>query len=444
MQVNNITISQNYNSIKRRPFSEKKANYPFIQNTERMNLTSLPPIAYFHPSFCQAIRFPNAKATVYGAGGLLFNLERFGLRDLFGGKLFDKINVSVFDPSIERLNQFSLRNTFNVLQNANCTEGSSLWLLSPSKYHPRQVAEAVASSGDKDIKGVFIEKAMCINKEQLQELETTTNASQIPLYYGDHYYFANIGGLRLMGVDMPFKNKVVISSDKTPGKRFTQCMQNAQAYFLPEDIKRIKSKMNETNVSALVSRPWYYQPNSGGGVILDLQLHVFDILNMMGLKLTDVAEARGLRYPYSQGTIANMCSKDPLKHTEFFTSLKPGGVEDAAFVKGKINGNIPTELESIRYAPNNDKYIIIEGKNGETIKLHVTGGERKVQLLSKDGQVEAEAFVDGKPYDLMIEDAQSYFSGEKSNKDTGFLSALFDAQKSALEQVFRIKDKMGI
>ena len=434
MQINSIS---NISYLNNYLFFKQKANNTNLSvlpqtNSPQINATSS---NYFPPSFGKLVKFPTEKISIFGAGGHLFN-GRLGFREVIEN-LFKMKNISVYDPNLQKIQNLG----YNVLSKEGDVFNSALYLLSPSQYHSSQIVDAVKNAKAKNIKGIFIEKPMCISKEQLQEIEKVTKNSKIPLYFGDHYYFSNLAGLRLMGVDMPNKECIKINFDMTKNKKFTQCIENAEPYFESQDIKSITSKLNEKDVDALVSRPWYRKPGCGGGILLDLQLHVFDLLNIIGLKLTEITNVRGLKYPYSEKVFSNLSSQNPLKHKTLFDLFKKGEIEDGVITFGKINGNIPTMLESIRYAPNNEKYIKIKNHNGEKIIFHVTSGEKKVQLLDKNNELMAEAYVTEAPYSLMLENAQKNFSRKP---DAKFLSLLFNAQKASLEQIFKIKDKMGI
>lgn len=434
MQVNSISvISCQNNNL----FSKQKANNSNLLALPKTNSPqiNMPSSNCFYPSFGNLVKFPTSKISVFGAGGHLFN-GRLHVREIIEN-LFKMENISVYDPNIQKIKNFG----YNILSKEGDVFNSALYLLSPSGCHSSQIIEAVKNAKSKNIKGVFIDKPMCVSQEQLQEIEQAAKMSKIPLYNGDHYYFNNLAGLRLMGVDMPSKESIKINFDNTKNKKFTQCINNAEAYFKLQDIKSITSKLNEKEVDALVSRPWYRKPGCGGGVLLDLQLHVFNLLNIMGLKLTEINGVRGLKYPYSEKVFSNLSSKNPINQKNLFDVFKKGEIEDGAITLGKINGNIPTMLESIRYAPNNEKYLKIKSQNEERIIFHVTSSEKRVQLVDKNNELRAEACVPEAPYYLMLKNAQENFSGKQ---DDNFLSLLFNAQKGALEQIFKIKDKMGI
>lgn len=185
------------------------------------------------------------------------------------------------------------------------------------------------------------------------------------------------------------------------------------------------------------------QKKEGGGILLDLQSHMLNLLNIMGLKTTEITSVYGLKYPFinKQGATSNTAQQLFKSQRGVFRPIEKGEVEDRVLVTGKINDKIWATYECSQFMPKGEKYITIEGDNGERIKFLVSSKERKVQLLDENNNLLAEAETIENPYDLMIEHAQSYFTKERDDE----LPSLFmKSQKSTLEQIFEIKDKLGV
>lgn len=440
MQVNTISVYSNQNFCnpnQNNLFSKQKSNRQNLRLLEPKNQVPLitPPNVYFHPSFCAFKKFGTEKINIYGAGGDLYN-GRLGVRAAFE-KLFNIKNISVYDPNPQKLQESG----YNLLAKEDEAVSGAIYCLSPSKYHASQVINILKNT-DKNIKGIYVEKPMCTAKTQLKELESAIRGSNIPIYSGDHYLFSNLAGLRLMGVDMPFDEYIKINFDNTKNKKFTKCIRSAKSYFAHDNIKSITAKAIEHGTEELLSRNWL-QKKEGGGILLDIQSHIFNLLNVMGLKTTEITSVYGLKYPFinKQGASSNVAQQLFKSQRGVFRPIEKGEVEDRVLMTGKVNDKILATFECSQFMPKGEKYITIEGDNGERINFLVSSGERKVQVLDENNQVLAEAVTTEKPYNLMIEHAQSYFTKERDDE----LPSLFlKAQKATLEQIFEVKDRLGL
>lgn len=440
MQINTISVYP-----KAVYYNQNQSNLPLKQKTNTRTLKLInnkdakqyatPPNVYFHPSFCAVKRFGTERAFIYGAGGDLYN-GHLGVKAAIE-RLFKIKNISGYDPNSQRLREYG----YKVVDGEYDVSDSSIFCLSPSKYHAAQILDALKNGKAKGIKGVYVEKPMCTSPEQLKEIEKALKESEIPLYCGDHYFFSNMAGLRLMGVDMPYAERVKIAFDNSRNKKFTECINGAKAYFDPEDIKCVVTKMNEYGSDELLKRVWLQSKPKGGGILLDLQLHALDLLNIMGLKTTKITSVYGLKYPFVGEAIANEERHLSKSLRGIFRPIEAGEVEDRILMTGIINDKTMATFECSQFMPRGEKYITIEGHNGQKINLLISSGERKVQLLDENNEVLAEASTEGKPYDLMMEHAQSYFSKEGNDK---LPSLFFDTQKTTLKQVFDVKDRLGI
>ena len=154
------------------------------------------------------------------------------------------------------------------------------------------------------------------------------------------------------------------------------------------NLKEIKHIMHESDVTQLVNRSWYYRRGAGGGTLMDLHFHLFNLMNLMGLKMTSVSKSMALKYPYSIDVsilLNRQKSLGELKGT--FDRFEQDEAEDAIFVEGIVNYDIPITMQSVRFAPNNTKELLIVGKNNQRIKFLPSSSSQKVQLLSENNKV---------------------------------------------------------
>ncbi|MBR5303549.1 MAG: hypothetical protein IKU37_01825 [Candidatus Gastranaerophilales bacterium] len=365
-------------------------------------------------------------------GGAIVTTDLFDIKGAY--KLFHGNDgvLYLFDPSekVETPDGYNRHETFDDIQKG------SAFIYSPNTCHVEQVESLSQREG---ISGVYVEKPMCINREELARLEKVVKTpNRNPLYFGDYFYFAQIAALRLMGVPMPYKDSVHIEFDNSENKKFTNSVENAIAFFKPDEIKSIECRFCEQGADDVTERKWLQDRSKGGGVLLDLQVHVFNLLNLMGLELTSIDKLEGKKYPYPFNKMHD--SNIPPKERErgVFADMRPGEVEDKVTIKGKINHNIDANYTVAQYMEEREDTITIRGKNSQKIRITVNDFDKKVELLDENDNVIARAGTNLHAYALMLHHAQTHFN-DPNTKETPMF---FDTQKKSLEQIFEIQEQL--
>lgn len=379
--------------------------------------------------------FADKKTNIVGAGSIFSNF--FHIDDVLDSYFGDRKNIEVFDPKYLD-GKTTPPKDYPLIQSYEDIEDGSAIIFSPNIFHSRQVSE-LSQRGTLD--GIYVEKPMCINREELQELEKTVKASKTPLYFGDYFYFGQLAGLRLMGVPMPYKEAINVEFDKSNGQRFSKCIDKAFPYFNKNEIESIQCNFTEQGADDILERQWLWSREKGGGVLLDLQVHASNLLNLMGLELTDVDSVTAEEYPCHYSKMYNPYREKPLPHIPKmprgkYRPMEKDEAEDKVTVLGKVNGNIPIDISVAQYEKDRSNNIVIVGKNKQKIKITIDDFDKRVELLNEKDQVIAKASTVARSYALMLHHAQTFFNDKETNKTPMF----FDTQKKTLEQIFKIKD----
>ena len=404
----------------------KQSNSPQYKFNEADKFDSIP------SSFANC--FADKKTNIVGAGSIFSNF--FHIDDVLDSYFGDRKNIEVFDPRF--LSGEQPPEGYKPVESYDGIKTGSAIIFSPNIFHARQVDEL---SKRETLDGIYVEKPMCINREELKELEKTVKASKTPLYFGDYFYFGQIAGLRLMGVPMPYKESVNIEFDNSDGKKFTNSIDKAIPFFKNDEIKSIQCNFTEQGADDILNRQWLWSREKGGGVLLDLQVHASNLLNLMGLELTNVDSVQAYEYPCHLSKKYNPYREKPLPHIPKmergkYRPLEEGEAEDKVTVLGKVKGNIPIDISVAQYEKERSNNIIIEGKNNQKIRITIDDFNKHVELLDADNNVIAKASSNARSYALMLHHAQTFFNDKETNKTPMF----FDTQKKTLEQIFKIKD----
>ncbi|MBS4760174.1 MAG: hypothetical protein KHX03_05710 [Clostridium sp.] len=360
--------------------------------------------------------FYGKQANILGAGAIFSNFLKLGETIDF---YYDKNSgeIGIFDPKLLQIDEIHQEyKGYNILKGLDDIENGVVYIISPNKFHTPQIN---ALSKNQSLNGIYTDKPICISRKELAELENTVKTSKTPLYFGDFFFFSQLPALRLMGVKMPYKEAVTIQFDDSKDKKFSNSIKKAKAFYTPDEIKNIICKTIEHGAEDFEKRKWLKDKSEGGGVILDLQVHISNLLNLMGLELTDI----------------NYVSAEKFKDTKF-SAVHKNEAEDRAVIKGRLNKKIPVYMETAQYMKNRETYILIEGKDGNKIKISTDVFDKKTELLDKENNVIARAYTVPRPYSLMIHHAQTCFDDPKT-KD---IPMFFDVQRKTMKQLFTIKD----
>lgn len=374
------------------------------------------------------------KPVFFGYGGNLC-FGHMGLAETLQ-KLYNSQNVRIYtkDKDVIQKSAYKALKT-EEMYDPKILKNRTAYIISPSYTHAKYVQDLSQIS---ELKGIYVDKPICISPKELEILKKL-DASKI--YAGDHYYFGNIAALRLMGVDMPKGEHVKINFDKTAKKKFTTCIEEAVPYFKDDEIKSIRTIMHETDENSILRTRNWYTNDMGGGILLDFQFHLHNLLNLMGLKLDQVDVAKGLKLPIKPQVLESINQGTALKDLKNFDKFNTNSVEEAVWAKGRINGEIPFEMDTVRGIKDNTRVLEIKGKNGQKILISASSSKKKVELFNRKGDLIGAAVTDGEPYDLMFTDVEEKLSNSKAN--ARFLQALWQAQISSMAQIFDIKRVLG-
>ncbi|MBQ4078694.1 hypothetical protein IJD15_05885 [bacterium] len=378
--------------------------------------------------------FADKKTNIIGAGSIFSNF--FHIDEVLDSYFGTRKNISIFDPKFLKENVDN--NGYPILKSMEDVKSGSAFIFSPNRFHTEQIKEL---SQRQSLDGVYVDKPMCISRKELGQLNKAVKDSKTPLYFGDYFYFGQIAGLRLMGVPMPYKDSVTIDVDNTEDKKFTKSIENAIPFFKEDEISSIYCNFSEQGADSLLDRQWLRDRKAGGGVLLDLQVHASNLLNLMGLELTDISSVYAGKYPWKDSKMPDPNRENSelamkTRQRGVFVPLEEGDTEDRVIVTGKINDKISAHLEVGQYMKERSNTIIIEGKNSQKVKITIDDFDKRVEVLDKNDKVLARAYSIPCSYSLMLHHAQTFFNDKKTNKTPMF----FDTQKKTLEQIFTIKD----
>lgn len=322
------------------------------------------------------------------------------------------------------------------LKHAN--QGGSAFIFSPGYLHTEQIYN-LAQKGNSD--GIYVDKPMCVNEFGINVLDRVAKTTNKPIYVGDTFFFTNMAALRLMGVPMPYQDAITIDMDNSKDKKFTKCIENATPFYKHEDIESVVAKINETGDPELIKRPWLDDYKKGGGVLNDLQTHISNLLNLMGLELNRVDTVSAWKSPCVGTGIPGFATPGmdiERRERGQFRRCARNEAEDRVIITGKLNKTIPAYLECAQYMKERENYIIIAGMDGTKIRCNTDIFNRKVELLDRDDNVLAKARVCTNPYPLMIHHAQTFFDENKGQNASMF----FDVNKKTMQQIIDLKSKI--
>jgi len=382
--------------------------------------------------------FSDKKINIIGAGSIFDNFLEIGN---VANNLYSTKNIYLFDPKYNTSNaDLNKISKYNILSDYNKITDGFAFIVSPTEFHASQVIDMIKKKG---IKGIYVDKPICTTPEELKKLDDVLKTTSKPMYFGDFFFFSNLPALRLMGVPMPYKDAVQIEFDASRGKKFTKAIHDAQPYFKKDEINSVIGKIVEQGHHHLLNRSWLQSKEKGGGVLLDLQTHIFNLLNLMDLSLNRIDSAYSMKYPFIESGVPGIDSKEDMpdlkkKQRGVFRPVEQGEVEDRVIITGKINNKIPAYFECAQYMPERENFIMIEGKNGEKIRCSTDIFDKKVELLDEDNHVIARAKINVLPYSLMMHHMQKHFDDAQNNSFPMF----YDIQKSTMNQIFSIKNML--
>jgi hypothetical protein len=303
----------------------------------------------------------------------------------------------VFRDKIEAcLNELGVR-TFNIYRPRNfpgLTPEESLasfhlsgpvLILSPNAFHLPQVEHVLAKGHP-----CYVEKPMVISVAELEQLRELTKNSFVPLYCGDYYYFKALPLLLRYG-HLP---------------EYADFVRQSGSYAHPESpVVAVEAALLEGGGEASGSiehRVWLGDAKSGGGMLLDLMLHLTNILNMLGLKLETVSTARLERFD---------------RKTKQFRPLADSSeAEDYAEALGVLAGGIPITLKAGKYSPRHERFIRLRHADGCATTLSFTK-ENIAETVDKHGKRLWQGKLLADPYLLTMRDAFAFSRDHADRKE---------------------------
>jgi len=265
-------------------------------------------------------------------------------------------------------------------------------VLSPNRFHTAQIEQLARNP---NVKGIYVEKPMGINLTDLKKLDSVVASSGKAMYFGDHYVMASGAMTALMGKQMPFKNLVRITHD--PTGKLASALQDGKSVL--GEIRSIEGRtIYEGSDNLLTSRGWLQKASMGGGVMLDLQVHLNNVLSNLGFSAERIDDVVRMVRPDAPGTPRGV-----------FEALKPGSdlAEDFARVQGSMTGGAKFDLTVAQFEKNPENVLKLTDKSGHS--LAVDFETRKVAYRGPDGTLLGEAEMAGDPVMLTMDHALNYF-----------------------------------
>jgi len=269
---------------------------------------------------------------------------------------------------------------------------------------------------------------MAIDRKELQRLDELTRSNDKKIYFGDHYLFANVGLFALMGKHMPYKNLLTASS-----RELDKAIKSVKP--LLRNIKKVEARNVFIGHKNLIcGRNWLGEASSGGGVLLDLQVHLSDVFHALGFEIEELTQVecqvrpRELNSSYTGG-------EGDLTLGQYRPRMKCENLaEDRAFMRGKTTSGAAFEFEVAQFAASKDQanYIQLTDEDGKKLKLYFD--TQKVQYLNEKDEVigEVEQKIDAVL--LMMHHALSYFHSDEDNAPM-----FYHEQRASIEFIEDVK-----
>lgn len=212
-------------------------------------------------------------------------------------------------------------------------------VLSPNNFHLDQALELIRQ----DV-SFYVEKPVCINSRELEILAAALRSQRAKIYFGDYYFFKGLPLTNALNASAPYGQWLSGTAATLPG---------------PEALLRVEGRLHEGGEAAcgaLGPRTWLSQAASGGGMLLDLMIHLTNIIGFSGLRLTEIRHC-------------SLFSRITEKSGAFEELSSPDLGEDMGTVSAWLNQSVPLELSVAKYAPEHDRWLKLCYQNGLTATL---------------------------------------------------------------------------
>lgn len=394
--------------------------------------------------------FPNAKLALLGAGDWVFGwssvdnrLDRLTdatgkTRYVYAPQLVRE-DGSVNEEAVQELcDRYGLvRSVFGTIMRSpdDVPDDAIGFIFSPNQWHDDQLDALLKSPSTK---AVYVEKPMAIDRKELQRVDELTRLSTKKIYFGDHYLFAGIGLFALMGKHMPYKNLLTAHGELSG--ELSKAVESAAP--LLRNIERIEARSVFIGHETLINgRPWLEQANLGGGVLLDLQVHLSDVFHALGFEIRKLrhVECRlrppGLEYKGGEKDPTLGLYKPLEKDKNNLADGKNKLAEDRAFIQGETTSGATFVFEVGQFAESKDRanYFQVTDENEKTLKLYFDH-PYKVEYIDKQNKVIGSLEQKADAVLLMMHHALSYFHSNEDN-----IPMFYHEQRASIDFIEHVK-----
>jgi len=342
--------------------------------------------------------------TIYGAGGNV--AERYAKgKGLLGvkGRLYDPMKPPKAGEKDKIVGYEEIDPTLTLMD------------FTPSFLHARRVVEELAKDEKKRASGIYVEKPCAISATDLAKLDEAIKQNpDYPIFFADHYYYKNLAFFALTGVkDIPFKGHIKVTED--PTGKLQEIIDSGQSII--GEVASIEGSLVEgqgnvvdtsgvahLNAGTIEHRKWLGVRESGGGMLLDLLVHLNNGTQVMGHEMTTVDSV-------FLGKHTDLAGKyDPIENGDHKTA------EDYAEVSGTTKDGVKIKFTLGKFAKENKKGMLAKGKNGSSIRVDYSG-TNTVTVFDKNGLVVGKAEISSDPFTLAEAHGLEHITKEKGPKN---------------------------
>lgn len=316
-------------------------------------------------------RFSHVRPTIVGAGHVWSRYKQWANH-------LGVINRDVHDPFLNRSVLGEKDNPVEFFPDIDKTR--PVMILSPSVHHVDQIGQFVRMG----VPGIYCEKPCAISgTDQARLDEIIRENPDVPVFFADHYYYKHLALFALMGVEnIPFKGHVKITED--PTGRLQKAMDSGKPIL--GDIVSIEAALvkGQGAAATIDHRKWLGVRESGGGMLLDLLVHLNDGVQVLGHEVSEIDSV-------FLGTHTDVRGK--------YTEIKNGDhkrTEDYAEVNGVTKDGVNVKFRVGKFADEDAEFMLIKGENGS---LRVDYSKTNtVTVMDKDGIVVGKAEIASDPF----------------------------------------------
>ncbi|MDL2307129.1 Gfo/Idh/MocA family oxidoreductase [Desulfovibrio sp. OttesenSCG-928-C06] len=286
-----------------------------------------------------------------------------------------------------------------------------VFILSPNHLHLQQLRHVLHHGS-----ACYVEKPMVINCDELETLAKLMRDASSPVYFGDYYFFKALPLLCANGHLRQYKSFV---------------MEQGRYDHSINDVVAVEAQILEGGCEksgTIEHRNWLTIKSAGGGMLLDLLIHITNILNLLGLHLESVSNSSHKYFSHESGKYEPIVQNDR--------------AEDYAGVEGYLTGDIPVKLRVGKYAAEHSRYIKLHHANGDITALYF---EKKnfAHLINAKGDIPWYSELKVNPYLLTMRDALTFFKANQSKKYSSD-SKFYAEQSLSIEQIAMIGEALEV